>query len=107
MDSLLNYDPYDLYLRNGKTVNMCEQLNELEMKYRADLKADVESYDLYDEVSNETLCDLNAVKTCLKIFNTLGYIDADELKLMESYAESLRKDTLNKLHFEKFTMGGF
>ena len=98
MDSLLNYDPYDLYLRNGKTVNMCEQLNELEMKYRADLKADIDTFDSYDAVSNETMCDLMAVMNCLKIFNTLGYIDADELKLMESYAQSLRLQMLEALN---------
>lgn len=98
MDNLLKHDPYDLYLRSGKTVNMVEQMDELERKYRADLIADIDSFDSYDEVSNETLSDLNAVKTCLKIFNTLGYLDNEELNSMIEYAETLRKSMLEAVH---------
>lgn len=98
MDSLLKYDSYDLYLRTGKTVNMCEQLTNLEMKYGADLKADVDTFDTYDQVANETMNDLCNVKNCLKIFHTLGYIDAEELDYMEKYAEVLRLKMLEGLN---------
>ena len=98
MDNLLKYDMGDIYIRMGNPVNIAEQMDELERKYRADLIADIESFDTYDEISNETLSDLNAVKTCLKIFNTLGYIDNEELNSMSEYAETLRKTMLEAVH---------
>ena len=98
MDNLLKYDMGDIYIRMGNPVNIAEQMDELERKYRADLIADIESFDTYDEISNETLSDLNAVKTCLKIFNTLGYIDNEELNSMSEYAESLRMKMLEAIN---------
>lgn len=98
MDSLLHYDSYDLYLRTGKTVNMCEELCNLEMKYGADLKASMDTFETYDEVSNETLNDLNNVKTALNMYCAFGYIDAEELNYMEKYAEVLRLKMLEALN---------
>ena len=98
MDSLLNYDPYDLYIRKGKDINVAEQMDELERAYVIDLQASIDSFDDYEMISQETHSDLCAVKKCLQIFHTLGYIDKEELKLLEAYAEHKRKSMLEVLN---------
>lgn len=98
MDSLLNYDPYDLYIRKGKDVNVAEQMDNLERAYVIDLQASIDSFDDYEMISQETHSDLNAVKKCLQIYHDLGYIDKEELKLMEAYAEHKRKSMLEVLN---------
>lgn len=98
MDALLKHDPYDLYIRTGKSINVAEAMDELEKAYHADLVADIDSYDAMEAVDSETYNDLIAVKKCLKIFNSLGYIDNEELAAMEAYAEALRKKLLEALN---------
>ena len=98
MDSLLNYDPYDLYIRKGKDVNVAEQMDNLERAYVIDLQASIDSFDDYDAISQETHSDLCAVNKCLQIYHDLGYIDKEELKLMQAYAEHKRKTMLEALN---------
>ena len=98
MDSLLNYDPYDLYIRTGKSINVAEQMDDLERAFVIDLQASIDSFDDYEMISQETHSDLCAVKKCLQIFHTLGYIDKEELKLLEAYAEHKRKSMLEALN---------
>ena len=98
MDNLLKYYMGDIYIRTGKPVNIAEQMDELEKRYRNDLISDIDSFDSIEEISAETYCDLNAVRQCLDIFNTLGYIDNEEMEAMKKYAESLRMKMLEALN---------
>jgi hypothetical protein len=92
MDSIFT-EPRPIY-REGKKLEMYKLLDELEAQYTADLKSSVDTYNSYEEVSNETFNDLRALKMTLKIIQILGYLSPEEVEGMEEVAEEMRSQAL-------------
>lgn len=92
MDSIFT-EPRPIY-REGKKLEMYKLLDELEAQYTADLKSSVDTYNSYEEVSNETFNDLHALKMTLKIIQILGYLSPEEVEGMEEVAEEMRSQAL-------------
>lgn len=88
---------FNTIIRAGKAIDMVSEIETLQTKYLADLKASVSSFDSYDEVSAETLCDFNATKYVLLILEKLGYLFKDECEEMIKEAEIQRKHVLKEL----------
>ncbi|MBO7731215.1 MAG: hypothetical protein J6S67_01630 [Methanobrevibacter sp.] len=91
----------NLNWRVGFRVDIYSILEEMQRKYERDLKISSECFLTYDEVSNETLSDLDKVKARLETLMIVGYLDEDEVKVITEYAESLRYDLLYRLENEK------
>lgn len=91
----------NLNWRVGFRVDMYSILEEMQKKYERDLNISSECFVTYDEVSNETLSDLDKVKARLETLMIVGYLDEDEVKAITEYAESLRYDLLYRLENEK------
>lgn len=88
---------FNKIMRAGKAIDMVAQIETLQTKYLADLKASASAFDSYDEVSAETLCDFNATKYVLLILEELGYLFKDECEDMIKEAEIQRKNILKEL----------
>lgn len=88
---------FNAIMRTGKAIDMIAQIETLQTKYLADLKASVSSFDSYDEVAAETLCDFNATKYVLLILEELGYLFKEECEEMIKEAEIQRKHVLKEL----------
>ena len=88
--------PYPV-LRSGKTIDMNEIISELESEIRCNLKASIEAYESYDEVSTETYNDYIRVKGIIEVYCKCGYISTDEAKALTEGAWIMRKDKLHEL----------
>lgn len=87
----------DFNVRAGKHVDMVEMLDRFEKTYEHNLESTIQSYDSYEEISNETYSDLTVCVTCLRLLEELGYIEKDELDSMTVYAEEMRLRMLKEL----------
>lgn len=83
--------------RTGYRLEMHTILDSLQTKYVAMLNATVDTYELYDEVSNETDNDLSIIKAELGVLMLTGYINEDELDAMVKRAEEIRLNILKNL----------
>lgn len=92
MKEMLDYN-----LRAGKHINIVEELDEMEMSLRADLKGTIDAYDSLDEVSNETLNDLVVFNAIIRMMEKFGYLDEEETVKICGKAASIRQDYLEKL----------
>lgn len=92
MKEMLDYN-----LRAGKHINIVEELDELEMSFRADLKGTIDAFDSLDEVSSETLNDLVVFKTSILMMEKFGYLDDEEAAKICKQGASIRKEYLEKL----------
>lgn len=92
MKEMLDYN-----LRAGKHINIVEELDELEAKFRADLKGTIDAYDSLDEVSNETMNDLIVFNTVIRMMEKFGYLDDEETVKICRQGASIRQDYLEKL----------
>lgn len=92
MKEMLDYN-----LRAGKHINIVEELDELEAKFRADLKGTIDAYDSLDEVSSETMNDLIVFNTVIRMMEKFGYLDDEETVKICRQGASIRQDYLEKL----------
>lgn len=92
MKGMLDYN-----IRSGKHINIIEELDELEAKFRADLKGTIDSFDSLDEVSSETLNDLVVFNTVIRMMEKFGYLDSEETASICRQGASIRIDYLEKL----------
>lgn len=88
--------PYPV-LRSGKTIDMNEIISELESEIRCNLKASIEAYKTYDEVSAETYNDYIRIQSIIEVYCKLGYISTDEAKALIEGAYSIRIKKLKEL----------
>ena len=86
--------------RAGYRLNILDILQNLEDKYRSNLKATVDCFDGYEEISNETLNDNQIFIAELHVLYTCGYINEDELESMVSIADDIRMNILKNLEKE-------
>lgn len=84
----------DYNIRSGKHINVAEELDELEAKFRADLKGTIDAYESMDDVSNESLNDLILFTTVIRVMNKFGYIDDEECKNICECAAKIRLQLL-------------
>lgn len=84
-------EPRPIY-RQGKKLEMYGLIEELDEIYDSNLKATVCAYATYDEVSNETLSDLNNIKQTLELLEKLDYLLPEE-------AEALLETAIEKRHY--------
>lgn len=92
MKEMLEYN-----LRAGKHINIVEELDELEAKFRADLKGTIDAFDSLDEVSSETMNDLVVFNTVIRMMEKFGYLDNEETVKICQQGASIRRDYLEKL----------
>lgn len=90
----------DYNIRCGKHINVAEELDELESKFRADLQATIDTYEAWDDISNETLNDLILFTTVIRAMNKYGYIDEEECKKICACAAKIRYEKLDELNSE-------
>lgn len=83
--------------REGKKLNMYDEIETLQAKYTHDLQASVDSYDSYEVVSDATWEDYMSVKRTLEMFQMLGYLYLDECEGMIDVAREQRKTLLEAL----------
>lgn len=91
----LNYN-----FRAGYRLNMSDVLQDLEDKYRTSLKATVDSFESYDEISNETFNDAAIMKGQIGLLVITGYIDEEEANAMIQVVDDIRLNILNNLEKE-------
>ena len=91
----LNYN-----FRAGYRLNMSDVLQDLEDKYRTSLKATVDSFESYDELSNETFNDAAIMKGQIGLLVITGYIDEEEANAMIQVVDEIRLNILNNLEKE-------
>lgn len=84
----------DYNIRCGKHINIAEELDELEAKYKADLLSTINSFDSADEVSNETLNDQIVFTTVIRMMCKFGYLDDEECKNICECAGKIRLQML-------------
>lgn len=84
----------DFNIRCGKHINIAEELDELEAKFRADLLSTIDAFDSEDEVSNETLNDQIVFTTVIRMMEKFGYIDDEECKNICECAGKIRLQML-------------
>lgn len=91
--------------RAGYRLNILDVLQDLEDKYRSNLKATIDWYDNYDEISNETFNDNQIFIAELHVLYTCGYINEDEFESMVPIADDIRMNILKNLEKEGATNG--
>lgn len=96
IDKCLDYN-----LRSGKVVNVAQMLEDWTGMYIASLEAGIDAFDTYDEISNETLNDLQKINSNLNVLEVLGYIDREEAENMRQLASDIRMQMLEKLNNKK------
>lgn len=84
----------DYNIRCGKHINVAEELDELEAKYRADLLGTIDAFESADEVSAETLNDQIVFTTVIRMMEKFGYIDEEECKNICECAGKIRLQML-------------
>lgn len=91
MDKLIEKKKgYRPEMRKGIMVDMEKFLGELDKCYINELEASIESFDTYDEVSNETFNDYKVVCGKLEILERLGYLTEEEKDEMLKTAFDMR-----------------
>lgn len=88
---------FETILRTGKTIDMLSEIELLQEAYYQDLQISVDSFDTYDEISEETRNDLTKVRTTLAAFELLGYISHEEFEAMSEAASEQRLTILKEL----------
>lgn len=83
--------------REGKKLNMFDEIETLQAKYTHDLQASIASYDTYEGVSDATWEDYMSVQSTLEMFQRLGYLYLDECEDMIDAAREQRKSVLEGL----------
>lgn len=91
MKELLDYN-----VRCGKHLNMTEVLDDLLTAYMANLKASIDAFSAYDEVSAETYNDECTCRAILSTYNKCGYIEDEELTAMLEEAKRIRLNILDE-----------
>lgn len=86
--------------RAGYRLNILDVLQELEDKYRTCLSTTLDSFESYEEVSNETYNDACIFKAELGLLLVTGYINEDELDAMIPIVDEIRLDILKNLEKE-------
>lgn len=87
--------------REGKKINMYDEIETLQAKYTNDLQASVDSYNTYEGVSDATWGDFMSVKSTLEIYQMLGYLYRDEADDMIQVAREQRLTLLGGLEDKK------
>ena len=88
---------FNTIMRAGKTIDIKSEIEDLEAKYRGDLKGTLDAYDSYDRISDETFNDLLSLDKTISTFEMLGYLYRDEADAMIDYAAQIRMDYLDSL----------
>ena len=88
---------FNVIMRTGKTIDMFSEIEDLQAKYLSDLRASVDAFETYGEVSEETFNDLNSLRGTLSLFVMLGYLFDEEYEEMIKEAEIQRKNILKEL----------
>lgn len=91
----------DTNFRAGFRLNMPDLLQDLEDQYRASLKATVDNFDFYDEVSNETFNDASIMKAQLALLVKTGYLDQAECEAMIQVVDMIRMNILKDMKGEE------
>lgn len=91
--------------RTGYRLNILDILQDLEDKYRSNLKATVDCFEGYEEISNETINDNQIFIAELHVLLTCGYINEDEFEVMVPIADKIRMNILENLEKEGATDG--
>ena len=97
MDSIKRVAVHGREMRRGKTIDLEAFLEEMYEELECDLKASVETFETYHEVSEETQLDVSRVTYQLDMLKRLDYIDSDEFENMVNYAKEKRFDYLKAL----------
>lgn len=84
----------DYNIRCGKHINIAEELDELEAKYKADLQGTIDAFDSENEVSSETLNDQIVFTTVIRMMCKFGYLDDEECKNICECAGKIRLQLL-------------
>ncbi len=92
---------FETVLRSGKTIDMLAEIENLQEAYYRDLQLSVDSFDTYDEVSEETRNDYGKIYAVLSTFELLGYISHDEFGAMIEAASEQRISVLKALEGKK------
>lgn len=88
---------FNTIIRKGVQLDMYREIEDLQAEYMADLHASVNSFDSYNEVSNETANDFARVEKVLRVFERLGYLYRDEADDMVQVAREQRLKVLEEL----------
>lgn len=83
-------------IRTGKSIDMISVLEEMYLKYLADMKASVESFGTYSEVSYETWSDYLSVLSAINVYNKCGYLSDEETSGIASKASDIRLNLLRE-----------
>ena len=83
-------------IRTGKSIDMISALEEMDSKYLADMKASVESFGTYSEVSYETWSDYLSVLSAINVYNKCGYLSDEEASEIASIASNMRLNLLRE-----------
>ena len=97
MDSIKRVAVHGREMRRGKTIDLEAFLEEMYEELECDLKASVETFETYHEVSEETQLDVSRVTYQLDMLKRLDYIDVDEFEAMVNYAKEKRFGYLKEL----------
>ena len=95
----------NMNFRTGYRLNILDILQDLEDKYRSNLKATVDCFEGYEEISNETINDNQIFIAELHVLLTCGYINEDEFEAMVPIADEIRMNILKNLEKEGATDG--
>ena len=68
----------------------------MDSKYLADMKASVESFGTYSEVSYETWSDYLSVLSAINVYNKCGYLSDEEASEIASIASNMRLNLLRE-----------
>lgn len=90
----------DYNIRQGRAFNFTEVLDSLELTYRANLKADIDSFDAWEDVQAETYNDEIVTRNILETYAKCGYLEDEELSSMIEYAKNIRLEMLEILEKE-------
>lgn len=88
--------PYPV-IRKGKDIDMNEQIAAWETEYRIALKASVDAFTLYLEVSEETRNDFNNLREVIRAYQRLGYLDQEEADQLIDEAAEIREEILSEM----------
>lgn len=87
----------DYNIRSGRAFNFVEKLDDLELKYRATLKASIDTFDSWDDVQAETYNDELLMRNTIETYGDLGYLEKEEVESMVEYARKIRLEMLDAL----------
>ena len=88
--------PYPV-IRQGKDIDMNEQIASWEMEYNIALDATINSFASYLDVSEETRNDLNTMREVIRAYERLGYLEHEEADNLIDEAITIRMEKLKVL----------